>query len=66
MSWAPLKNKGGTANEGEKALVVVAFVHLVELQDSAEHLRVIVLKIFRHLLEPGILFSKKDASCHGI
>lgn len=58
MNWTSLNDQGWAGNQREKALVVVVLVHLIELHDSAEHLRVIVVKILRHLLEPGMLPPK--------
>src|SRR5690349_11447271 len=61
MRQTSQNDEDGTAYQRKEALVVVAFVHPVKLDDGGQHVRVIVLKVFCHVVEPGVLRSKEGA-----
>src|SRR6266700_2179375 len=66
MSLASLNDEDGTADQRKEAFILVLFVHLVKLNNSGQYLRVIVPKVFCHLLIPGVLFAKEAANRHKI
>lgn len=66
VSLASLNDEHGTADQRKEAFILVLFVHLVKLNNSGQHLRVIVPKVFCHLLIPGVLFAKEAANRHKI